>query len=102
MTRLPIVHSKVLKPLALLMACMISSLLLTAQAQPRTGKVTDENGAPLSNVSVTIKNAAGGTTTNAQGIFSINVAAGAVLVFFAAVKKNVNTQVGSEVRREDA
>lgn len=81
MTRLPIVHSKVLKPLALLMACMISSLLLTAQVQPRTGKVTDESGAPLSNVSVTVKNAAGGTTTNASGVFSINAAAGAVLIF---------------------
>ncbi len=82
MTRLPIVHgSKVFKPLALLMACMISSLLLTAQVQPRTGKVTDENGTPLSNVSVTIKNAAGGTTTNASGVFTINVAAGAVLIF---------------------
>ncbi len=47
-----------------------------------TGKVTDANGKPLENVSVQVKGGASGTTTDAQGNFSINVPdAQATLVF---------------------
>lgn len=89
MTRLQHAHgSKVCKPLALLLAFIASSLLLSAQVQPRSGKVTDENGQPIPNVSVTVKNAQGGTTTNEAGVFSISAAAGSVLIF-----SNVNFEV---------
>jgi TonB-linked SusC/RagA family outer membrane protein len=81
-TRLQIVHAgKALKSLALFLACMTCSVLLFAQSQTRTGKITDESGKPLSNVSVTVKNATGGTTSNEEGAFTISAAPGATLVF---------------------
>ncbi|RYY52723.1 MAG: SusC/RagA family TonB-linked outer membrane protein [Chitinophagaceae bacterium] len=36
-----------------------------------TGKVTDDAGAPLAGASVTVKGLTGGTTTNAEGVFTI-------------------------------
>lgn len=46
-----------------------------------TGKVTDESGNPVGNVSVTVKGKTTGTSTNAQGMFSISANKGDVLVF---------------------
>ncbi|MEP6844805.1 MAG: TonB-dependent receptor [Panacibacter sp.] len=46
-----------------------------------TGTVTGENNAPLSGVSVQVKGTNKGTTTNVQGVFSINADANDVLVF---------------------
>ena len=46
-----------------------------------TGKVTGENDAPLSGVSVQVKGTNRGATTNAQGVYSINVTENDVLVF---------------------
>lgn len=89
MTRLQYAYgSKLAKPLALVLAFIVSSLLLSAQVQPRSGTVTDESGQPIPNVSVTVKNAQGGTTTNDKGVFTINAAAGSVLIF-----SNVNYEV---------
>lgn len=46
-----------------------------AQAQNSvSGKITNEKGEPLPGASVKIKNATGGTTTNGEGLFNINVA----------------------------
>jgi len=39
-----------------------------------TGKITNERGEPLAGASVKIKNSNSGTTTNEEGLFSINVA----------------------------
>src|SRR5215471_4788306 len=46
-----------------------------------TGKVTGEGDAPLVGVSVQIKGTSKGTTTNAQGVFSISATDKDVLVF---------------------
>ena len=46
-----------------------------------SGSVIGENNAPLSGVSVQIKGSSRGTTTNAQGLFSIDVQDNDVLVF---------------------
>jgi TonB-dependent SusC/RagA subfamily outer membrane receptor len=46
-----------------------------------TGTVTGENSTPLSGVSVQVKGTNRGTTTNSQGVFSINAEANDVLVF---------------------
>lgn len=46
-----------------------------------TGKVTGDGGVPLSGVSVQVKGSNRGTTTNDQGVYSINVADADVLVF---------------------
>ncbi|HVK47238.1 MAG TPA: carboxypeptidase-like regulatory domain-containing protein, partial [Pseudobacter sp.] len=73
-----------LKRLVFLVACIIASFPLFAQAQQRAGKVTDESGKPVAGVSVTVKDASGGTTTNDAGEFTINAPAGAVLRFSSA------------------
>lgn len=46
-----------------------------------TGKVTGDNGAALTGVSVVIKGTTKGTTTDALGMFSINASSTDVLVF---------------------
>lgn len=46
-----------------------------------TGKVTDENGVPLPGVSVLIKGSYVGTSTDFDGMFTISVQKGQVLVF---------------------
>jgi len=57
-------------------------ILVFSQGRQVTGTVTDERGNPLSGVSVMQKNTNNGTTTNAQGRFSLqNLAENAVLVF---------------------
>ncbi len=45
---------------------------LSAQSKTITGKVTDENGAPVANASVIVKGTTRGTTTAANGTFSIS------------------------------
>ncbi|WP_086593954.1 SusC/RagA family TonB-linked outer membrane protein [Hymenobacter crusticola] len=67
--------------------------LLTAQAAPSwqqqapqtgtpvTGRVVDEKGEALPGVNVVVKNTSIGTATNVEGQYSLNVPAGATLVF---------------------
>ena len=50
---------------------------LIAQSRTITGKVTDEKGIGIANTSVIIKGTATGTTTNADGSFSISIPANA-------------------------
>lgn len=64
------------KLLALVAAFAFFSLNVWAQ-RTLTGKVTDENGAPLSNVSVVVKGTSTGTVTKTDGTFSLSVPAGA-------------------------
>jgi len=44
---------------------------LAAQTRTISGKVTDANGNPVPNASVTVKGTRAGTTTNANGVFSL-------------------------------
>lgn len=53
----------------------------TANSQNITGKVADESGQPLAAVSVMVKNTKTGTTTNANGEYSIPASPTATLVF---------------------
>jgi TonB-linked SusC/RagA family outer membrane protein len=52
-----------------------------AFAQTITGKVTDENGKGLSDVSVLVKGTAAGVTTDASGKYKISATSNAVLLF---------------------
>lgn len=65
---------------------MLFLALSTAFAQTRevSGRVTDASGAPLPGVSVVVKGAKNGTTTDASGNFSIQVKEGATLVISGA------------------
>jgi TonB-dependent starch-binding outer membrane protein SusC len=62
-----------LPKLLLWTACMLFSVMSFAQDRTVTGKVTDPDGKPLEGVSVKVKNTTKGTSTNADGIFSITV-----------------------------
>jgi len=56
-----------------------------AKAQTVTGTVTDSKGDPLSGISVTVKGTTKGTSTNAQGVFTLSgVANDATLIFTGA------------------
>jgi TonB-linked SusC/RagA family outer membrane protein len=62
-----------MKRLLLLLLFTSSMLIAFSQVRTVTGKVTDESGAPLPNVSVVVKGSSNGTTTDENGSFSISV-----------------------------
>ncbi len=84
-----------MRKILLLFAVLVqASISLAQQAQKDvTGKVTDNNGQPLSGVTISNKKSANSTVTAANGSFSIRARQGDVLVFtnisFADVEKIV-------------
>lgn len=73
-----------------------------AQTRTVTGKVTDANGSPVPNVSVTVKGSSTGTTTASDGTFSLSLPADArTLVFsgvgFATLEVAVNNRTSFDV-----
>ncbi|HMP94899.1 MAG TPA: carboxypeptidase-like regulatory domain-containing protein, partial [Phnomibacter sp.] len=61
-----------------------------------TGKVTDENGAPLSDITVTVKGTATATATKADGTYSITVPnEGRVLVFTSVNTEKMELAIGN-------
>lgn len=79
-----------------LFALQMLSLLLflpffsLAQLKTISGVVTDETGAPLSGVSVTVQGGTAGTNTDDQGRFKISAPSGATLVF-SSVSQETST-----------
>lgn len=73
------------KIVMLVMAFLLSVSHLWAQQRTITGKVTDDKGAPLVNVSVFIKGTKTGTITKADGSFSISIPAGETTLVFSSV-----------------
>lgn len=67
--------------LSVLMGIFLVAAQASAQQKTVTGKVTDEQSAPVSGASVVIKGTTTGTLTNGAGNYSIRVAAGQVLQF---------------------
>lgn len=74
---------KVLSALILALFFFVSQGI--SQDRRITGKVLDETGKPLSNVSVLIKNGTQGSSTNEKGDFSISVPAGTKSLVFTAI-----------------
>jgi TonB-linked SusC/RagA family outer membrane protein len=70
-------------------------LSITAFGQKISGKVTDETGDALPGVSITIKGTAKGTTTDANGAFSIDAPSTATLVFSYVGYAAQEVKVGS-------
>ena len=62
-----------------LLLLAIFGLTAFTLAQSVTGTVTDAKGDPVSGASVTLKGTNKGTTTNAQGMYTLNAAAGSTL-----------------------
>lgn len=58
---------------------------LLAQSRTVTGRVVDADGKPIPNASVIVKGSANGTSTNADGGFSISVPSGATRLVISAV-----------------
>src|SRR5690242_4224192 len=73
------------KLLALLGGLLLFYTPLLAQNRVISGKVTSDNGLPLPNVSVVIKGTNTGTTTDADGAFSISVPPSAKSLVFSSV-----------------
>lgn len=86
---------KLVSMMSLLLLC---SLHLFAQDKTVTGKVTDEkDGTPLPGVSVTIKGTNTGTTTEANGSFSLSVRTGAKTLVFSFVNyEPVEISIGNK------
>jgi iron complex outermembrane receptor protein len=61
------------KSLTLLCFALLSSLVLLAQTRIIKGRVADEKGNPLPGASVQVRGTKTGTTTDAEGNFSIAV-----------------------------
>jgi TonB-linked SusC/RagA family outer membrane protein len=68
---------------------LLSLLLLTvpaaAQTKKITGKITDEHNKPLEGVSVSLKTTGSGTTTNAEGDYSLTVPNSSDVLIFSTV-----------------
>ena len=76
-----------MKKLALLMSVMLSVMVLFAQQRTVTGKVTDENGNPVANASVTIKESGTGVSTTTSGDYTIQLDSKAKTLIFSFVGK---------------
>ncbi len=89
----------------------LALVLITGQLLAQktiTGKVTDEKGDPISNVTVIIKGTITGTTTNATGNYSISVPANAKTLVFSSIgltaeERNIgtNSNISLEMKSAD-
>ena len=71
-----------LRKLFVLLLCILAGIAsLAQQSLTVTGTVTMANGSPVAKASVREKNTTNGTTTDAEGNFSIAVPSNAILVF---------------------
>src|SRR4026209_1377633 len=73
------------KVVLLLMAILLSISHIWAQQRTITGKVTDDKGAPIPGASVIVKGANTGTSTAADGSFSLSVPSNAKALIFSAI-----------------
>ncbi len=73
------------KFVCLLLALLLLQAQLWAQSKTISGKVTDDAGAPLANVSVQVKGANVGTLTKDDGTYSLSVAESAKTLIFSGV-----------------
>jgi TonB-linked SusC/RagA family outer membrane protein len=84
------------KKLTLFSLFVLSAFFAIAQLRSITGKVINERGEAIPSVTIKLKNAKGGTTTDSQGGFSIAAKAGDVLVFSSVNTNSVEVKVGSQ------
>ena len=85
----------IMRKTAMLLLAVIGFTAFT-KAQSVTGTVTDSKGDPISGISVTVKGTTKGTSTNAQGVYTLNdVAAGATLQFTGTGFASQSVKVGN-------
>ena len=78
------------KKILLLMYMLVSVVWMYAQTKTVTGKVQDESGTPLSNVSIQVKGTKQGTVSSGTGEFSLSVPSNATTLVFSLL--NYKTQ----------
>src|SRR5688500_10460004 len=78
----------------LLLTFLLVLIVSAADAQTVSGTVSDESGKKLSSVSVTVKGTTAGTTTGADGQYSINAASNATLVISSVGYATMDVPVG--------
>jgi TonB-dependent starch-binding outer membrane protein SusC len=84
------------KQLLLLTGFVLCSIVALAQ-RTITGKVTDDKGTPVANVSVIVKGTTSGTTTKPDGSFSLVVPAnGRALIFSAVDMTTTEVAIGTQ------
>lgn len=85
----------IMRKTAMLLLAVIGFTAFT-QAQTVTGTVTDSKGDPISGISVTVRGTTKGTSTNAQGVYTLNdIASGATLVFTGSGFSSQSVKVGN-------
>ena len=67
------------------LVCVLLTQPIFAQTKTITGKITDDKGAPLAGVSVTVKGSRIGTSTDIGGQFTINVKSTATALVLSSV-----------------
>ncbi|HEX5653478.1 MAG TPA: TonB-dependent receptor plug domain-containing protein, partial [Chitinophagaceae bacterium] len=67
------------------LALLFFASAILAQTRTITGKVTDDKGSPLSNISVIVKGTSIGATTNATGNYSLTVPLSAKTLTFSGI-----------------
>lgn len=86
------------KKLFLFAVLLMSAVAALAQPRQITGKVSDESGEPLIGVGIVVKGTTTGTTTDVDGLFSLNVPAGAVLEITSIGYVAQSIPVGDQTR----
>src|SRR5687768_3086255 len=86
----------------LVMLCLVLAFFLSyAQERTITGIITDENGSPLTNATVTVKGTRVSATTGATGAFTISVPANATTLtvsYVGMTAQDVSIEGQSSVR----
>jgi TonB-linked SusC/RagA family outer membrane protein len=82
--------------LSLFTMLMLCGVLAFAQSRVVTGKVTDENGNPVSFASVKVKGTNTGVSADANGAYSLRVNPNAILVISGAGFKETEVPVGTQ------
>ncbi|HRQ52537.1 MAG TPA: carboxypeptidase-like regulatory domain-containing protein, partial [Agriterribacter sp.] len=80
----------------LLITCICFVLFGHAQSMKISGQVISEQGTPLQGVSVTVKGRTTGVSTDAEGNFTLDAAAGDILVISSVGYNNAEHTVGTE------
>jgi TonB-dependent starch-binding outer membrane protein SusC len=85
------------KPVLLLLLLFVTTISAFAQTSKTvSGIITDDNGTPIPFVSVTVKSTGKGVSTDAKGVFSIDVPEGAVLVISSVGYELAEITVGKK------
>ena len=88
---------RLLKRIAILFLCVSLTQLAFSQTQVITGRVNDASGAPVQGASISAKGSKGGTTTDANGAFSLTVPPTATSLIISSVGFNqVEVSIGDK------